>query len=97
MGYKISQIGFLGFTLLALLNTSTLAQETSSQVGSVEATVNGKNNQVYQTINQMIINNPGKVTRQRSPINSSKIQQKSSRSLSHRYSDKIKYPGNHNH
>ncbi len=97
MARKISQIGFLCFTLLALLNTSTLAQETNTQVGSFEATVNGKNNQVYQTINQMIINHPGKGKIQRNQRNSSKIQQKSSRSLSHRYSDKIKYPGNHNH
>ena len=97
MARKISQVGFLFFTLLALLNTSTLAQENSSQVGSVEATVNGKNNQVYQTINQMIINHPGKGKIQRNQRNSSKIKQKSSRSLYHRYSDKIKYPGNHNH
>lgn len=97
MGYKINQIGLLAFSLLGLLNSPTLAQTTTSQIGSVEATVNGENNQVYQTINQTIINHPGKGAIRRNPRNYPKIQQKSSRSSSHRHSNAIKHPRNNNH
>ena len=97
MEYKISQIGLLAFSLLGLLNTPIFAQTTTSQIGSIEATVNGENNQVYQTINQTIINHPGKGAIRRNPRKYPKTQQKSSRSSSHRYSEAIKHPRNNNH
>ncbi len=97
MMYKISQIGFLGFTLLSLFHPPILAQTATSQTGSIEATINGENNQVYQTINQTIINHPGKGAIRRNQRNYPKTQQKSSRSSFHRHSDAIQHPRHNNH
>ncbi len=89
---KISQIGLVSVTLLSFINLPMLAETTASQTASLEATVNGENNQVYQTINQTIINHPGKGAIQRNQRNYHKTPQKSSRSLSHRHSDDIEHP-----
>ncbi|MDJ0510624.1 MAG: hypothetical protein QNJ64_15420 [Crocosphaera sp.] len=97
MGDKKSQIGLLCFTLLSLFNTSIFAQKNTSQIGSIEANVNGGNNQIYQTINQTIINHPGKGVIQRNQRNYRKNQPKSSRSSSHRHSDTIQHPRKNNH
>ena len=97
MLYKISKVGLLGFTLLGFFHSPILSQTNTSQIGSIDATVNGGNNQVYQTINQTIINHPGKGAIQRSQRNYPKTQPKSSRSSSHRHSDAITHPRKNNY
>ncbi|ACB50926.1 hypothetical protein cce_1576 [Crocosphaera subtropica ATCC 51142] len=92
MGRKISQIGWISISLLTLLPIPTVAQTTTSQTGSLEANIEGDNNQVYQTINQTIINHPGKGSVQRNQGNHQKNPQKSSRSASHRHSQDREHP-----
>ncbi len=92
MGQKISKIGGISFVLFSLITLPTIAQTTTSQTGSIEATVAGENNQVYQTIHQTIINHPGKGSIQRNSGNSQKRPEKSSRSSSHRHSENIEHP-----
>ncbi|MDJ0730941.1 MAG: hypothetical protein QNJ33_13200 [Crocosphaera sp.] len=92
MRQKISQIGGVSVILLSLIASPSVAQTTTSQTGSIEATVVGENNQVYQTIHQTIINHPGKGSIQRNPGNYQKKPKKSSRSASHRHSQTIEHP-----
>ncbi|WP_107670587.1 hypothetical protein [Cyanothece sp. BG0011] len=92
MAQKMSQIGLISISLLTLISIPTVAQTTTSQTGSLEANIEGDNNQVYQTINQTIINHPGKGSIQRNQGNYQKTPQKSSRSASHRHSDDREHP-----
>ncbi len=92
---KISQIVSISISLLSLVSSPTVAQTTTSQTGSIEATIDGDNNQVYQTINQTIINHPGKGSLQRNQGNNQKNPQKSSRSASHRHSEDSEHPRYH--
>ncbi|EAZ88584.1 hypothetical protein [Crocosphaera chwakensis] len=92
MRRKISHIVLISISLLTLSPVPTFAQTTTSQTGSIEGTVNGDNNQVYQTINQTIINHPGKGSIQRNQGNNQKNPQKSSHSTSHRHSSDREHP-----
>ncbi|MDJ0843265.1 hypothetical protein [Crocosphaera sp.] len=91
----MSQITWVSLTLLSCLTFPSLAQTTTSQTGSIEANVQGNNNQLYQTIHQTIINHPGKGSINRNPGNYPKRPEKSSRSSSHRHSETIGHPRNH--
>lgn len=91
---QISQIGLISVTLLGMVNLPSLAQTTTSQTGSLDATVNGDNNQVDQTINQTIIyqNNPGMGTIRRNQNNGKKTPKSDVRSSSHQHSEDREHP-----
>ncbi|MEM8779635.1 MAG: hypothetical protein AAGF26_12335 [Cyanobacteria bacterium P01_G01_bin.49] len=94
---QISQIGLLSVTLSGILNLPSFAQTTTSQIGNLEATVSGENNQVYQTINQTIINHPGRGSVRRNSEKFDKTPKKNSRSSYHRHSDDRKHPRKNDH
>ncbi|MDJ0658703.1 MAG: hypothetical protein QNJ42_04355 [Crocosphaera sp.] len=94
---KISHMTWVSLTLLSCLTFPSFAQTTTSQTGSIEANVEGDNNQLYQTIHQTIINHPGKGSINRNQGNYPKRPEKSSRSSSHRHSDTIEHPRNNRH
>ncbi|MDJ0598832.1 MAG: hypothetical protein QNJ37_08345 [Crocosphaera sp.] len=97
MRRKMSGIGWISISLLSLISIPTVAQTTTTQTGSIEANVEGNNNQLYQTIHQTIINHPGKGSIQRNQRNYQKRPEKSSRSSSHRHSENIEHPRRNHH
>lgn len=55
---KMSQIGLVSTLFFSLIYEPTYAKTESVQNVYQNASVSGSNNQVYQIINQTIINNP---------------------------------------
>lgn len=86
---QISQLGLASFTLLGLANFPSLAQTTTTPTGNQEATVSGTNNQIYQTINQTIINHPGLGSINR---NQNKEPKTNSNASSHRQNEAREQP-----
>lgn len=52
-------LGFFGAAAIGTLAMPALADTATTQVGTQSATINGDNNQVIQTINQVNIDHPG--------------------------------------
>ena len=57
---KIGQLSLVSAALLGLVHFSAQAETATVQTGTQEAVISGDNNQVIQTINQTIINHPGR-------------------------------------
>lgn len=88
MFQQISKIGFASAIFFSLTISHSSAQNTTSQTGSLDATVSGENNQVYQTINQTIINHPGRgAIRRRNRTNYNKTPKNKPKASSHRHSE----------
>lgn len=88
---QISHFGLVSVNLLGLVNFPVFAQTTTSQTGNLEATVSGENNQVYQTINQTIINHPG-IGSIRRNTTQDKTPKQDIRSSSHQHSEDREHP-----
>ncbi len=56
----LQRTSLVSAALLSLLHLPAYAQTVTIQNAEQTATVSGSNNQVYQTINQTIINRPGR-------------------------------------
>lgn len=57
---KINQLSIISTFLVSFIHLPTLAETATSQNGTQSATITGTNNQLYQVINQTIINHPGR-------------------------------------
>ncbi len=65
MPSKTAIFGFVSVATLSLTTFPALANRATNQMGSQDVYINGDNNEVNQTINQYILNNPGKGSVQR--------------------------------
>lgn len=66
---KISQLSLLSATFLGLAHFPAYADTAAIQSGAQDVNISGDNNQVNQTINQTIINHPGRGALNRSDGN----------------------------
>lgn len=66
---KISQLSLISATFLGLAHFPASADTAAVQSGSQDVNISGDNNQVNQTINQTIINHPGRGSLNRSDGN----------------------------
>lgn len=77
---KISQLGLVSTLFFSLIHEPTYAATESVQNVYQNASVSGSNNQVYQIINQTIINNPKRGVNER---DKKKQKENNGRALGH--------------